>query len=596
MSTDSVPPSKQAPESLRDWFRHNPHQTGRLRLMLFALGLLMTGLLGTRWAAPTSPTVYNNTGQCTFGAERYDPPAYAMYAVVSQTFAIQWTIQNTGSCHTWNNDVYFVRRNDDIAGLATSYPVASQPIVTATESANPVVVAYVTTEMIAPPAPGEYVTEWDTRTLDGRRFGPVMRQRVLVVAVGTVPPPPVPNEPPPSPLINVFGGVLSVVYHLLPALLGVLFVLWRANDFLNKVYNLPGPTGSLSHVIGLLFGESAAELYVHRGKLDDDTSDQVVKISGGPGWLTIGESNAVLLECGAGFSRIVGPGYYRLLPHERVRNVIDLRTHYRKDFQKVLTKDGIPVKMEVDLTFRVTERHLPDDPPPAPPPPLGPMSRLRRQLGLRVRHDLLETSRPHRFSHETVRRLTYETTVASSEQPPDWTASFYNVRSGDITDQIANRRLDEISAPEDAQIHPRAEVARKGLEDARQAAAAQGIEILDMTMGVIEPQDKYPDIADQIVANWNIEWERRAKILQAKAEAKRTQLLEEARAEAQANMIQALTEGYRIAIGDNQDPQVSKDIIALRFIDTLETLLTGQKPGEEGVDVATVLRFMRRES
>jgi regulator of protease activity HflC (stomatin/prohibitin superfamily) len=309
--------------------------------------------------------------------------------------------------------------------------------------------------------------------------------------------------------------------------------------------------------------------------------------------LTVGESNAVLLERGAGFSRIVGTGIYRLLPHERVRHIVDLRTHYRKDFQKVLTKDGIPVKMEVDLTFRVTEKDLPDDPPPAPPPPLSPINRLRRRLGLRVRQDVLETTRPHRFSRETVRRITYETTVASPDQPPDWTASFYNVRSGDITDQIANRRLDEISAPEDAQLHPRAEVARKGLEDARKAASAQGVEILDMTLGVIEPQDNFKHVTTQMIANWNIEWERRAKILTAKAEAKRTQLLEEARAEAQANMIQALTEGYRIAIGDN--PKVSKDVIALRFIDTLETLLTGQAADNEEVDVATVLRLMRRE-
>jgi|GEM_PF-5546859 len=592
MSTASVPPAKQSHESLGDWLRHNPHQAGRLRLILFASGLIVIGLLGARWANPAPPTVYNAAGQCTYGAERYKPPEFALYAVVSQTFPIQWSIENTGSCRTWSNDVFFARRNDAIASVANTYPVSSQPVITAEMNLNPVIVAFVTTDMIAPPTPGEYVTEWDMRTSDGRRFGPVMRQRVQVVEANSVPPPPVLNDPPPP--FGLFAGLASFIYHLLPALLGVIFVLWRANDFLNKVYNLPGPTSSLPHVTGILFGSSSVELYVHQGKLEIDAANPAAKVIGGPGWLTVGESNAVLLERGAGFSRIVGTGYYRLRPHERVRNVVDLRTHYRKDFQKVLTKDGIPVKMEVDLTFRVTEKDLPDDPPPAPPPPLSPLNRLRRRLHLRVRHDLLETTRPHRFSRETVRRITYETTVMSPDQPPDWTASFYNVRSGDITDQIANRRLDEISAPEDVQIHPRAEIARKGLEDARKTASAQGVEILDMTLGVIEPQDKYPHIANQIVSNWKIEWERRAKILEAKAEAKRTQLLEEARAEAQANMIQALTEGYRIAIGDN--PKVSKDVIALRFIDTLETLMARQTPDDDqDVNVAAVLRFMRRE-
>jgi regulator of protease activity HflC (stomatin/prohibitin superfamily) len=212
-----------------------------------------------------------------------------------------------------------------------------------------------------------------------------------------------------------------------------------------------------------------------------------------------------------------------------------------------------------------------------------------------MRHDILETGQPHHFSRETVRRIVYETTIFSPDQPTDWTTAFYNVRSGDITDQIANRRLDEISAPEDVQVHPRAEIARKGLEDARAVASGLGIEILDMTLGVIEPQDKFQHITAQMISNWKIEWERRAKILEAKAEAKRTQLLEEARAEAQANMIQALTEGYRIAVGDSQDPQISKDIIALRFIDTLETLLARQTPGER-VDMAALLRMMRGES
>ncbi len=38
-------------------------------------------------------------------------------------------------------------------------------------------------------------------------------------------------------------------------------------------------------------------------------------------------------------------------------------------------------------------------------------------------------------------------------------------------------------------------------------------------------------------------------------------------------MIQALTEGFRIAVGDNATPNLSREVIALRFIDTLEALM-----------------------
>jgi regulator of protease activity HflC (stomatin/prohibitin superfamily) len=331
---------------------------------------------------------------------------------------------------------------------------------------------------------------------------------------------------------------------------------------------------------------------VHQGKVDARVADKAAQVIGGPAFLIVAEGNAVLLERGAGVSRIVGTGVYRLRPHERVRGVVDLRTHYRKGSKSVLTKDGIPVKMDVDLTFHITEKDLPDDPPPSPPPPLGPWTRLRQRLHLRVRHDILETARHHRFSRETVRRLVYETTIISPDQLPDWVTAFFNLRSGDITDQIANRRLDEISAPESAQTHPRAEIARKGLENARAVASSQGIEILDMTLGVIEPQDKFEHITGQMIANWKIEWDRRARLLEAQAEARRTQLLDEA-AEAQANMIQALNEGYRIAMSDN--PQDSRNIIALRFIDTLETRLTMQSTAEH-IDLLTLLRLLRGES
>lgn len=594
MSTASVPPSTQPHGTLRDWARHNPQQIGTLRLALFAAGLAVLGLLGAVWANPAPPEVYDETGRCTYAAVRFDPPAEALTAVVSMTFQINWKIQNTGSCHIWGNDILFVRRNDDIPSQTNAYPAPSQPIFTSEDNDNPVNGASVLTDLIAPPTPGVYVTEWTMRAPDGSRFGPIMRQRVQVMDVNSVPPPPLPNEPPPSLLAVQLANGASVVYHLLPAVLGIIFILWRATEFLNKVFHLSTPSSGLNHVVAMMFGYTSTWVSVHQGKIEPETSDRTAQIIGGPAWLIVEEGNAVLLERGAGFSRIVGTGIHRLAPHERVRGVIDLRAHYRKGSSNVLTKDGIPVKMDVDLTFRVTEKNVPGDPQSAPPPPpLGPLSRLRRRLGLRVRRDLLETSRPHRFSRETVRRLVYETAIFSPDQPPDWTNSFYNVRSGDITDQIANRRLDEISAPEDVQVHPRAEIARKGQEDARKVASALGIEILDMTLGVIEPQDKYQHIASQIIANWKIEWERRAKLLEAQAQANRTQLLEEARAEAQANMIQALNEGFRIAMEDN--PQGSRDIIALRFIDTLETRLTVQSP-EEHLDLMMLLRLLRGES
>ncbi len=125
MSTASDHASeKQAHGTLRDWAVQNPNQIGLLRLMLFAAGLVVVGLLGARWAIPASPGVYSPTANCSYAAEWFEPPATAPLAVVSQTFQVNWKIQNTGSCHVWGEDVLFVRRNDAIASQAAGLPGA----------------------------------------------------------------------------------------------------------------------------------------------------------------------------------------------------------------------------------------------------------------------------------------------------------------------------------------------------------------------------------------------------------------------------------------------------------------------------------------
>ena len=110
-----------------------------------------------------------------------------------------------------------------------------------------------------------------------------------------------------------------------------------------------------------------------------------------------------------------------------------------------------------------------------------------------------------------------------------------------------------------------------------------GIDVTDMTMGTVDLLKEHKEfVGGQMLANWKAEWNRRATVLVAQGQAKKLQLTEEARAEAQANMIQALTEGFRIAIGENPTEDVTREVITLRFIDTLEALM--QSSVDKGKD------------
>jgi regulator of protease activity HflC (stomatin/prohibitin superfamily) len=153
------------------------------------------------------------------------------------------------------------------------------------------------------------------------------------------------------------------------------------------------------------------------------------------------------------------------------------------------------------------------------------------------------------------------------------------VRTGELANEFAERRLDDLSSPEDPDIHPLREIVEGSLAKIREEVAPSGIDILNMEIGIVEPPaDIKGHVTEQRISNWMIEWKRRATILKSEGDAIAMQAQEEAHAEAQANMIQALTEGFRIATAG--DASLSSEVIAMRFIDALETLMHTQ-PGKQ---------------
>lgn len=563
--------------TLADWIVEHPRPFAQLRRMILLIGLIALGVIGTISGTEASLVERDPSG-CEYRVSELNTPLLAERAAVNEPFAIEWRMINTGSCSAWSG-IRLARRSDQVLSEAPAYPVeivGQEEVIGPDQRLHTIVRA--TIVLTAPAKSGVYETAWQLQTATGRFFGPRFVRRVQVYAG----PPPVEyftNQPPP-PLTVLIEWALSFGYYLLPALLAVVFVLWRGVDLMDKLFRLKPPANSWNHILAMMFDVRTPGLSVKHGKFEHDPANTAAEIIGGPALLTVFENTAALLEHGGGFSRIVGPGTFLLLPHERVRNVIDLQTQHRQVTEKTLTKDGLPIEAKVDLGFRITQRHLPEDAPIDTTPPLSWTARFRRWLGLRVSPAVLEASRPHRFSREAVRRAVYETAVFSPDRPPDWAFSFANVRSGDISDQLAEMRLDELYAPGDPTQNLRRDIAAKGLETARQAGAGIGVDVVDMSMGVIElPKEHSDPVTEQLLSNWRLEWQSRATVLDAEGDAKRLQLQEEARAEAQANMIQALTEGFRIATGDSNSKTISNEVIALRFIDTLEALLA--KPPEK---------------
>lgn len=574
---------KSRRQRLADWIMRHPRPFAQLRLIGFVFSLLALSVVGTLRSTAVVPTYYDAAQRCDYNAVEAAPPPVADRAVTGQEFVVRWRFANTGACETWTG-VKLVRRNDAVPGPDKSYSIGSPAIDAALPPDQPRFGSVNATVVLTAPAQaGIYVTEWQLQSADNQPFGPVLVRQIQVYAPDAPPTQGAANPPRPG-LIETLRTAASLVFYALPALLAVAFVMWRAVGFMNQLYGVKPPASSWHHVVAMLFGIRPSYVQVYEGKVDHDPTHAAAEVIGGPAWLIVSDFSAAVLERGSGFSRIVGPGITFLLPHERVRGAIDLQTQHRTVREKVMTKDGLPIEVDVEIGFRITEKTLPGDAPPEPPPPLGLITRLKQKLGFHIPPALLESSRVHRFSREAVRRAVYEAAVFSPDRAPDWAASFSNIRAGDISDQLVEMRLDEIMSP-DRPDHPLREVPARGLAEARRVAEQQqsGIDVIDMTMGQVELSKGYKDpVVEQMFTNWRAEWNRRATVLDAQGKARKMQLTEEARAEAQANMIQALTEGFRIATGENATANVTREVIVLRFIDTLEALTQNQSSDAKG--------------
>ncbi len=521
-------------QRLADWIVHHPRSIAQLRLFGFAIGLLALAVIGTIRSAAVVSTYYDPVQRCEYNAVEAESPPVADRVPTNQAFVVAWRFANTGSCGTWTG-VQLVRLNDAVPGPVSSYSIGS-PV---NDPSLPPALAglgsvQATVALTAPAQAGIYVTEWQLQSADHRPFGPVMVRRVQVYAPDAVPVQFAVNPPRPD-LFGLLRQLVSLAFYALPALLAVAFVMWRAVEFMNALYGLKHPASSRRHVVSMLFGLMPSYVSVTDGKIDHDPANAAAEVIGGPAWLIVSELSAAVIERGSGFSRVVGPGFTFLLPHERVRGAVDLHTQHRTVHEKVMTKDGIPVEVDVDIAYRITHTDMLGDPLQEPPPPMGLLVRLLTRVGRRLptRVRLLlgqyyvnpiipEASREHPFSREAVRRAVYETAVFSPDRPPDWATSFANVRAGDISDQLVEMRLDEILAP-DRPDHPLREVPKKGLETARKAAEPIGIDVIDMTMGTVDLLKDHKDlVGDQMLANWKAEWNSRATVLIARGQAEAT--------------------------------------------------------------------------
>ncbi len=558
--------------SLRRRSHNESNQALGRSLLVLALALLV-GIVGSflvEILPPPAPRLFVREENCAYNAELASPPE-TRPAVPGTLVNAGWIIRNIETC-TWGPTVTLRLMGGSLPVLTTTLNVIDYALPPATRETG-----IKTGEVIAPLIPitaptrsGEYVTTWRLYAPNDRWFGPEFKYTIEVGATEAV------GAPPPHP-----GNIDW--WFVVPAIIGVMLAVIQAGNFVTRMYSLKNPGHGPSFVAATTFGwpsanwsavarhgelEGAERIFGPPPKLKPgmsppppDPNEPIFKI-GGPGTLYIASETVVVLERGSRYSRMLGPGGYRLREFERVRAVYDLRTQAVSGTELALTKDGIPAEAGVNLQFRFMRR-MKDEPEPRIPRP-GFTTVLRRYRGKVVQPT---ESDPLPASPEAIRLATYELHTLPGVRVK-WNSAAYAAISSEVRDAMATRYLDQLFAPDDPESHPRADIGNRLRDGGKAILANRGIELVNSGFGNITVPKEVSELRRNM---WRAIWQKESLITQSGGEAESYLQTQIARAEAQAELIQSITQAIRTmdqtSDGDTLHP------LTLRFMDTIARMV-----------------------
>jgi regulator of protease activity HflC (stomatin/prohibitin superfamily) len=270
---------------------------------------------------------------------------------------------------------------------------------------------------------------------------------------------------------------------------------------------------------------------------------------GGPGLVVASGHYAIPLTVGTRDTQVGGNGLVFTGPLERPRSPIDLQPQARPKMVHALTRDGIPVKMLMVAVFQVDRQGVTGD-------------------GL------------YPFDPQAVFAAVHAQGVGPEQEDegeePGWDQIVVDRAADLLRAAVARTLLDrllESDEGDDGDGKPPRETLRAGVkQELAQTMKPHGIQVLGVGLGNIEVEDE--EVLRQRMEIWRTSWERRRLEREAQGEAEAMRLTEEARADAQRQMIAAISEALQ-QLKETGTP-VPAHLIALRFIDVLEDVAASQ--------------------
>ena len=271
----------------------------------------------------------------------------------------------------------------------------------------------------------------------------------------------------------------------------------------------------------------------------------------GPGVILSGCDQAVVLSTGLKFKGAKGPGIVFTEMSDSPTQVMDLRVQLRAFPVQARTKDGIAVRVFTFVPFRVGR------------------GQEQPELG---------KSFPYRASdvfkaiHEQVVEHEDPSQVAENLKQYEWYDLPKIVGERAVREAISQYKFDDLYAPfelhNDPSQHPRAKIGRALQEALEQELPLMGLQRVGSGISNLEPED--PRVIEQRIEAWQANWKRKIMLQQAAGQSMRLRLIEQARAQAQIDVIVDI--GKRVKALRETGARIPMDVVALDFIDILGEL------------------------
>ncbi len=273
--------------------------------------------------------------------------------------------------------------------------------------------------------------------------------------------------------------------------------------------------------------------------------DPLAQFATGHGAILTDCDMAVAVSTGMKFKGVLGPGLILTDFADRPMQTVDLRPQLRAFWVHAMTRDGIQVKVLAFTPFQIDRGDQ--------QPRLGEPFPFRRSAAFKAIHAQMQ--------------MLPETAEKRSHLSWDMLPSLLGTRI--LQDILSRYRFDDLYAPHGlGEEPPRVAIARQFRERLRVELEPLGIQLLGGGISNILPVRE--EVLKERVRNWQAEWVRQILIRQAEGQKERLWRIEQARAEAQAELIMAL--GQRLTELERSDSPVSPEDVVREFLRVLEEM------------------------